>query len=161
MEQNQNSDLLIEQALAEASQIENSNNKQVRFEPMDDNHNPNNFIPNNLPMNNPNSIPSNQLNNITQSQCSINGTCNDIDGNDNTNEYFSQHSPMNTLFDSLKWTIIVVLFIFVFSSPKLVNMFVSIVPSQLKSGDGLSVVGNGVYLLIPALIFFVLYHFIL
>lgn len=157
MEQNQaNSDQLIEQALAEASQIENTN-KQVRFNEMEDN--PNNFIPNNMPTNMPSSLPSNQLSMISQSQCPIGGG----ECLEPTNELFmsSNYSPINTLFDSLKWTFIVVIFIYVFSSPKLSALFVSIVPSQLKSDSGLSVIGNIVYLLIPAVIFFVLYHFIL
>jgi hypothetical protein len=158
MEQNQaNSDQLIEQALAEASQIEN-NNKQVRFNEMEDN--PNNYIPNNMPTNMPSSIPSNQLSAISQSQCPIGGG----ECLEPTSELFmspSNFSPINTLFDSIKWSFIVVIFIFVFSSPKLSEMFVSIVPSQLKSDTGLSTVGNVVYLLIPGLIFFVLYHFIL
>jgi len=158
MDQNQaNSDQLIEQALAEASQIENTN-KQVRFNEMEDN--PNNYIPNNMPTNMPSSMPSNQLSAISQSQCPMGGG----ECLEPTSELFmssSNYSPMNTLLDSLKWTFIVVVFIYVFSSPKLSEMFVSIVPSQLKSDTGLSAVGNVVYLLIPGLIFFVLYHFIL
>jgi len=143
-----NSDQLIEQALAEASQIETST-KQVRFNEMQD-------IPNNMSANNPISMSPNHV--ISQPPIDSGETLEPT----NNELFISQNNfSMNTLFDSLKWTFIVVVFIYVFSSPKLSNMFVSIVPSQLKTDNGLSVVGNIVYLLIPALIFFVLYHFIL
>jgi len=152
----QNNDKLIEDALEEANQLENLQNKQVRFD--DENQDPqNNFanqIPNNIASQSPNSLPSDQLCKITDISCRNNNDMFDDINN-------QQISPMSTLYDSIKWSFVVFVLLFVFSSPRAINTFTSFVPSQLKYENDLSLIGNLVYLLIPAVVFFVLYHFLL
>lgn len=164
-------DKLIDEALQEATQLENFNQKQVRFENNNNNVDMAHQIANDLQTNSPNSVPSNQLYKISKTSDD-----NYDDSNYNSKYVNSQNDyqvdninnnvgSMNTFYDSLKWTFIVVVFIFVFSSPKVLNSFLSFAPSQFKlvsdTGSSLSLVGNIVYLLIPALLFFVLYHFLL
>jgi hypothetical protein len=155
-------DKLIDEALQEANQLENLNQKQVRFENNNIDVQMAPQIPNDVATNSPNSMPSNQLYQVSQFP-SVEDNFDNIDNN--MMNMYSNVSPINTLYDSLKWTLIVVGFIFVFSSPKVLSSFLSFAPSQLKivtdTGNSLSLVGNIVYLLIPALLFFVLYHFLL
>lgn len=154
----QNNDKLIEEALEEANQLENLQNKQVHFNDEPTQQNFASKIPNNIAAQSPSSLPSDQL-------CNINDiSCRNDNSYRNDEQFFNQMNnvtPMSTLYDSLKWSFVVFVLLFVFSSPKAVGIFTSFVPSQLRIDNDLSFVGNIVYLIIPSVIFFALYHFLL